>query len=86
MDTSDGERFRLETTHQEPGLKAVVRITRPSGKETLKLERLGDDGARLQSSVAPQEPHEFDAELELEAGGRREVLPFRMVEPAHEHH
>jgi hypothetical protein len=83
--TAEGERMRLTASQPVPGLSAVVRIKRKSGDETLKLApRKG--GSELESSVAPEEPHEFDAELELVAGDRRDVLPFRMVEPAgHEH-
>jgi hypothetical protein len=83
--TAEGERMRLTASQPVPGLSAVVRIKRQSGDETLKLTpRKG--GSELESSVAPEEPHEFDAELELVAGDRRDVLPFRMVEPAgHQH-
>lgn len=85
VDTAEGERMRLTASRPVPGLSALVRIKRPSGDETLELVP-GNGRAGLESSVAPEEPHEFDAELELVAGGRREVLPFRMVEPAgHEH-
>ena len=85
VDTVDGERMRLTAIESEPGLKAIVRISRAAGMEKLALERVSDAGRTLESSVAPEEPHEFDAELELEAGGRRDRLPFRMVEPDHHH-
>jgi hypothetical protein len=66
-------------------LTAVVRIKRSAGDETLELSP-HNDRSELESSVAPEEPHEFNAELELVAGDRREVLPFRMTEPADHHH
>jgi cation diffusion facilitator family transporter len=85
VETADGERMRLTASPPEPGLTAVVRIKRTSGEETLELgPRNG--GAELESSVAPEEPHEFDAELELVTGDRRDVLPFRMAEPASHQH
>ena len=54
--------------------------------EKLPLLAFADDHHALQSTVAPAEPHEFDAELVLTAGERREVLPFRMEEPEGHHH
>jgi cation diffusion facilitator family transporter len=85
VETADGERMRLTVSPPEPGLAAVVRIKRTSGEETLELgPRNG--GAELESSAAPEEPHEFDAELELVTGDRRDVLPFRMAEPASHQH
>lgn len=85
VETAMGERMRLTASPPAPGLKAVVRIKRGAGEERLELAS-SNGGSGLESSVAPEEPHEFDAELELVAGDRREVLPFRMVEPAgHEH-
>jgi hypothetical protein len=35
--------------------------------------------------MAPEEPHEFDARLDLQYGEARVELPFRMVEPEHHH-
>lgn len=85
VDTAAGERMRLTASSREPELTATVRIKRISGEETLQLAPR-DGGAELESSVAPAEPHEFDAELELVAGDRRDVLPFRVVEPPHTRH
>ena len=82
VDTADGERMRLLVPFRQHGLRAMVRIKREAGEENIELSPAGD-GGEFQSSVAPDEPHEFDAELELIAGDDREVLPFRMVEPAH---
>ena len=85
VDTAEGERMRLIASFRQRGLKALVRISREGGEERLELFQNGDR-AEFESSIAPEEPHEFDAELELAAGDRREVLPFRMVEPAgHKH-
>lgn len=80
VDTADGERMRLVASFRQRGLRALVRIRREAGEEKLDLVQSGE-GAEFESSVAPEEPHEFDAELELVAGDRRDVLPFRMVEP-----
>jgi len=85
VDTAEGERMRLTAPESAPGLSAIVRIKRDAGDETIELAaRNGRSG--LQSMVAPEEPHEFHAELELIAGDRRDVLPFRMVEPADHQH
>lgn len=82
VDTADGERMRLVAPLRQNGLRALVRIRREAGEEKLELVRAGD-GAEFESSVAPNEPHEFDAELELVAGDRRDIVAFRMVEPIH---
>ncbi len=81
VNTLEGERMRLTLTEPTEGLAAVVHIKRPDGSiERLPLEASDDDHLALQSAVAPAEPHEFDADLVLLAGERREVLPFRMEE------
>ena len=87
VDTKDGERMRLTVSRQVEKLEAVVRIVRPGNAiETLELLPSATDPARFQSQAAPAEPHEFEAELELASGGRRETLPFQMKEPAgHQH-
>ena len=66
---------------------ATVVIRRPGGvEETLDLTPVAGDRKLLKSSVAPAEPHAFDAELRLVANGMAKTVPFRMVEPhAHEH-
>jgi hypothetical protein len=38
------------------------------------------------STVAPAEPHEFDAALHLSVAGRQEALPFQMTEPVGRDH
>jgi hypothetical protein len=63
-----------------------VVIRRPGNvDEVLGLEPVNGDRRILRSSVAPAEPHEFDAELRLSTYGLVKTLPFRMIEP-HDHH
>lgn len=87
VDTPEGERMRLTLGRHAPGLTATVEIERPGGgPESLRLDSVSGSHDRLQSSVAPAEPHEFTAALHLVVGERQEILPFRMVEPAGHHH
>ena len=80
FDTPDGERFSLGYSAQDLA-GATVRIMRPHNVvEELPMIRRAD-GTWL-SEKAPEEPHEFDALLELQHAGRREELVFRMTEPA----
>lgn len=85
VDTADGERMRLNVPFRQRGLKALVRIRREAGDEKLELFQ-NADGAEFESSIAPEEPHEFDAELELSAGDQQDILPFRMIESGGHHH
>lgn len=84
-DTDGGERFRLALEGGGAVEAATVAILRPGNRvEHHVLKRL-EDGA-WGGTEAPAEPHEFDAMLELVQEGRREELPFRMVEPpGHDH-
>jgi nickel/cobalt transporter (NicO) family protein len=86
-ETHEGERFRLETSPSGSFSGAVVRILRPHNVvEEHVLVRQPDDA--WVSEQAPDEPHEFEAMLELEEAGRREELVFRMTEPkghTHDH-
>jgi cation diffusion facilitator family transporter len=87
VDTPHGERMRLSVSNHAENLRARVVIARPSGKsEVLPLLPSKDDHHSYQSAVAPEEPHEFEAVLELAAGERRETLPFHMTEPEDHHH
>ena len=88
VDTPAGERMRLTLHHHAEGLQAVVAIKRRGGRlELLPLSVTSGDHHRLESTVAPEEPHEFEAHLRLAAGSRNEDLPFQMVEPPwHAHH
>jgi cation diffusion facilitator family transporter len=80
-DTYDGERIRASCEKITPDLVARIVIERLGcPAETLLLVPT-DRPSVLQSTVAPQEPHEFNAVLELAAGGRTEFLPFSMAEP-----
>ena len=49
--------------------------------ESLPLQVDANDRRRTVSAIAPQEPHEFDAELKLGHGEASETLSFRMTEP-----
>ncbi|MER9559776.1 hypothetical protein [Mesorhizobium sp. M0323] len=86
VDTPAGERTRLTIDRQADDLAATVIIDRPGGPETLRLEPVGDNHHRLESTVAPAEPHKFQAGLVLTAKDREQVLPFKMVEPEGHHH
>ena len=86
VDTPQGERMRLTVSQQAEGLQAVVTIDRDGRAETLPLLAVPSAPDVFESSVAPDEPHEFEAQLRLVAFARTEVLPFRMTEPAGHHH
>ncbi len=83
IDTDAGERFQL-TISRGAGLEAVVRIDRGAGGiERLGLAAIAGQPATYLSAVAPEEPHEFDAVLDLQRGEARVELPFHMAEPEH---
>jgi nickel/cobalt exporter len=85
VDTADGELFRLEVSSPIPLSGVFVRIMRPNNVvEQHNLLRHPDGVWR--SERAPDEPHTFDALLELESEGQRQELVFRMEEPNHAHH
>ncbi|CAN7340091.1 cation diffusion facilitator family transporter [Rhizobium sp. LjRoot258] len=86
IDTPEGERMRLSISKHARGLQAVVEITRKSGVERLPLLPSPVDPHALLSTVAPAEPHEFDAVLKLMAGIEVDDLTFRMEEPEGHHH
>ncbi|RWB75359.1 MAG: cation transporter [Mesorhizobium sp.] len=87
VDTPQGERMRLRLSRHAEGLQANVAIERAGGAvESLPLSPVGGDHHYLQSLVAPAEPHEFSARLQLAAGQDSEDLPFAMAEPeGHQH-
>ena len=85
IDTDAGERFQL-TLSRGTGLQATVRIDRgASGIETLVLSPIAGNPTAYLSAVAPEEPHEFDAVLDLQTGAAHAALPFHMAEPEHHH-
>jgi hypothetical protein len=87
VDTPAGERMRLTVARHAEGLLTSVNIKRPGGQvETLRLDPSAGDHHAFESTVAPAEPHEFEAELLLQAGEERDRLPFRMGEPEGHHH
>ncbi|ESZ23403.1 hypothetical protein X734_27040 [Mesorhizobium sp. L2C084A000] len=86
VDTPAGERMLLTVDRHVDDLTATVFIDRPNGTETLRLEPVADNHHRLESSVAPAEPHQFQARLVLTAKDREQVLPFKMVEPEGHHY
>lgn len=81
--TQNGERFRFQAERADPRVHLRVVIKRPEGLEVVPLSRQGDS-AEFLSSVAPNEPHEFSAELEVSLDGIRDVVVFEMHEP-HDH-
>ncbi|TPI47670.1 cation transporter [Mesorhizobium sp. B2-9-1] len=84
--TPQGERMRLRLSRHAEGLRANVAIERMDGAvESLPLSPVGGDHHYLQSLVAPAEPHEFSARLQLAAGPDTEDLPFAMAEPEGHH-
>ncbi|MBN9074796.1 MAG: cobalt transporter [Rhizobiales bacterium 65-79] len=87
IDTAQGERMRLRISRHVEGLRANVAIERPGGAvESLPLSPVAGDHHHLQSAIAPAEPHEFSARLQLIAGSDHEDLPFAMTEPEGHHH
>jgi nickel/cobalt transporter (NicO) family protein len=86
-DTLNGERFfyRADFVAQEISGFRIL-INRPEGLEVLRLVRHSEPNSYI-SETAPQEPHEFSAEFEIQQlENRHEVIPFAMHEPEHEHH
>ena len=81
IDTPEGERMLFIATRMSQGLEAHVEIARADHKETFPLVRGATSLSRFISFTAPEEPHEFVAELHLRAGDRAEILKFRMTEP-----
>ena len=81
IETPKGERMLFTATWASQGLEAHVEIKREAKLETLPLMIMADNPSRFTSLVAPEEPHEFDAELHLRSEDRAEVLRFRVVEP-----
>ncbi len=83
IDTAGGERLEFTSSSLLVGLSAEAVIHRtPRRDEVLRLLVDAIDPHRMLSALAPQEPHEFDAELRLSKDGQSEALPFRMIEPA----
>jgi hypothetical protein len=85
VDTPDGERMRLVLLNQVPGVRATVLIARGAQTEVLRLEPQ-PDAKVMQSRVAPAEPHEFEAVLQLKLGDEIEDLSLQMSEPEGHHH
>lgn len=88
VDTPEGERMRLTVERHASNLSPVVHIKRPGDMlERIPLLPLPGDHHVFQSIVAPAEPHEFSADLELWADdGPPVTLPFAMTEPDDHRH
>ena len=87
VDTAKGERMRLTLHHRTDGLRAMVAIKRAADAiETLELLPTNAKALVFESAVAPAEPHEFSAELQLLADDQKAVLPFTMTEPSGHRH
>ncbi|MFN0218217.1 MAG: cation diffusion facilitator family transporter [Hyphomicrobium sp.] len=87
IDTPDGERMRLSIKTLVAALQATVTIERPGNTvEVLELLPVqGNDGVYM-SLEAPDEPHEFSAELRLKAGEQEHILRFAMTESSGHRH
>ena len=67
----DGERLRFTANQLPAGAKVVAMINRPGGRvENLTLVPQAGTKAILVSSLAPAEPHKFDARLQVRVGSR----------------
>jgi len=85
VDTPGGERMRFTASQAAAGLEARITVQRELGRiETLRLELPDGKPLRFISTAAPEEPHEFDAQLHLQVGERSEVVALHFTEP-HEH-
>jgi cation diffusion facilitator family transporter len=85
VDTAAGERFRLSLSKAVRGMQATVIIDRADSEEELPL-KANSDSNTYESSVAPAEPHEFNAKLVLKSKTQTVILPFEMKEPAGHRH
>ena len=84
INTPNGERFKFSSTKNSNELKARVIINRSTGLEILELSRISNSLDFI-SDLAPNEPHEFSAELELSSNGEIEIFQFQMKEPEDHH-
>ena len=85
--TPQGERMRLSIEHPNADLHARVTIDRFGGKvETINLLPVHGNAGVYLSALAPEEPHEFSAQLRLLAGSKEDILPFKMTEPYGQEH
>lgn len=81
-DTAVGERFRFVVESGAESLRAEVKIMRAGGAvEVLGLSAAPGQPRVFWSAAAPQEPHEFEAELILQSDAELDKIPFRMFEP-----
>ncbi len=81
IDTPQGERLRFTSAQRAADLRLVANIQRSSARvEALELIQQSG-GVEFLSSAAPEEPHEFDAILQVRSGDRSEDLPFHVAEP-----
>lgn len=90
IQTPDGERMRLRTSQSTPSLVVRAIINRLGDFEVLELNRDQNSPNDFVSDVAPDEPHEFSAEVEISNGIHHDLIPFEMHEPLnhaknHEH-
>lgn len=83
IQTPHGERMSVNL-NKSCAAKFRVIISREGSLEVLELKKVSEQ--EYQSEVAPAEPHEFAAELVIEASNFREIFPFAMHEPEdHDH-
>lgn len=85
VETPEGERLRLALASSAPTSSFWVDILRQNGLvERLRLTRAPDAEFHFISELAPSEPHEFSAILEVDCGAEHESIPFAMHEPGHD--
>ena len=79
------ERLQYAASSAPVDLHIRAIITRPEGLEVIGLFRESTNSKYFVSKIAPREPHEFQAELELTHNNQIDVVPFEMHESEHHH-
>ncbi len=85
INTTDGERFSLELHSSTTLLAASARIIRANNDVEEHVLVQQPNGLWI-SEKSPNEPHEFDAMLELNMDGERQEIVFHMSEPIEHNH
>ncbi len=78
--------MRFLAEEVKPGGSVRVIINRTTGLEVLELTPSKNNPLEYVSTVAPEEPHEFSAEVEIRVGDQHVVALFEMHEPDSHHH
>ena len=85
INTPNGERMKFIAQESQENLIFRVIINRPDVPEILVLNQTFPGSKEYRSEFAPNEPHEFSAEFEMNFDNTRDIVPFEMHEP-HGHH